>query len=293
MPSLSVVKQLIIELVSSKDAHRVIEPRLIMDDPGQVAAFRQAGSTGGVMAPLYLFHCVHVCEIIQPGDTVLDLGCGPANQMSMIAGLNPDANFVGLDLSEEMLDQAKEMVRETDLGNVTLRHGDITNLEGINDASVDAVYSTVVLHHLADTAQLEKTLYHANRVLKPGGGIYIADFGHLRTERAIKFCAHQYADRQPPAFTEDYYHSLRAAFELKDWRRAYKKYLAHRAKLASTFAVPFMVAIKSEPRRSFPVDLLDALSRHFKLLPAYHQTDFKDIAILFRLGGLRTPQLRT
>lgn len=286
MPSLPVLKILLRELVDPSNSPRLPEPSLVMDDAAQVAAYRQAGKEGNVMTPVYLFHCAQICDVIKPGDTVLDLGCGPANQLAMIARLNPGVRFIGLDLSDEMLSQAHETVRRQGLGNVSLRKGDITCLEGFADASVDAVFSTLVLHHLADSAQLECTFQEVDRILKSSGGLYLMDFGHLKTEAAIHYFAHQYADRQPELFTLDYLNSLRAAFHLTDWRAAYRRHLRHRGRMIATFLVPYMVAIKSPARRILPTSLRDELSALYRQLPPHHRTDFNDLRIFFRLGGL-------
>ena len=118
MPSLPVLKTLARELVSRERSPRRTEPDLVMDDPEKVAAYTRAGREDGVMAPVYLFHCAQVCEVIRPGDTVVDLGCGPATQLAMVARLNPDVRFVGVDLSEEMLERARAYGAEQGLGNV-------------------------------------------------------------------------------------------------------------------------------------------------------------------------------
>lgn len=291
MPSPTVIKNLFRELLATSAAPRVPEPDLVMDDPDKVAAFNRAGLEDGVMAPVYLYHCTQVCEVIRPGDTVLDLGCGPANQMAMIARLNPDVNFIGMDLSEQMLAHAQETVQQQGLENVTLQKGDITRLEGYADGSIDAVYSTVVLHHLPDMDHMEAVFREVGRVLKPGGGLYLVDFGHLKTEAAIRGFAYQYADRQPELFTVDYLNSLRAAFHPQEWRSLYAQHLAQRGDFYSTFLVPYMVVIKSSVRRKLPDALRQKLAEAHRRLPAHHRIDFKDLATFFRLGGLRLPPM--
>ena len=44
-----------------------------MDDPDKVSAFVRAGREAAIVAPTYLFHCAHLCEVICPGETVVDL----------------------------------------------------------------------------------------------------------------------------------------------------------------------------------------------------------------------------
>ena len=104
MPSLAVLRTLARELMSREHPARVPEPDLVMDDPAKVEAYNKAGQVDGVMAPVYLFHGANACEVIQPGDLVLDLACGPANQLGMIARLNPQTRVIGVDLSEQALD---------------------------------------------------------------------------------------------------------------------------------------------------------------------------------------------
>ena len=183
MPSLPVLKTLARELVSRERSPRRTEPDLVMDDPEKVAAYTRAGREDGVMAPVYLFHCAQVCEVIRPGDTVVDLGCGPATQLAMVARLNPDVRFVGVDLSEEMLERARAYGAEQGLGNVAFQQADVTDLGFLGDASVDAVFSTVALHHLPDVDHLQRTFAEVARVLRPGGGLYLVDFGHLKSEK--------------------------------------------------------------------------------------------------------------
>lgn len=262
-----------------------------MDDPQQVAAYVEAGREHAVMAPVYLFHGANMCEVIRPGDTVLDLACGPANQLAMVARLNPDTQFIGLDLSQPMLQQAKALIDQQGLKNITLREGDITDLSAFANASVDAVVSTMALHHLPDLSALARTYAEVARILKPDGGIYMVDFGHLKSTRSIDYFAHQYADRQPELFTLDYLNSLHAAFYLQDIRQAAQP-LLRQARLYSTFLMPFMVALKSPPRRSNDPALSARLASMKQALPNWHQADFADLTTFFRMGGLTCGLLR-
>jgi arsenite methyltransferase len=288
MTSLSVVRVVLREMIASERVGRTPEPDLVMDDPAKVAAYTRAGREDGVMAPVYLFHTTHMSEVIQPGDTVVDLACGPATQLAQLARLNPDARFIGVDLSPRMLEQAREHVAALGLGNVELREGDISELASLADASVDAVVSSMALHHLPTVAQLEKTFLQVRRVLRPGGGVYLADFGRLNTERSILYFAYQYADRQPELFTLDYLHSLKAAFSVDDFRRA-SALLGGAATLSRTFGASFMVALKSPRRRPLPEPLVRELVALRDAMPTDHKADFRDLKRMFGLGGLRFP----
>jgi ubiquinone/menaquinone biosynthesis C-methylase UbiE len=279
------------EVMTRDRCPRTPEPGLVMDDPEQVAAYVEAGREHAVMAPVYLFHGANMSEVIRPGETVVDLACGPANQLAMVARLNPDTRFIGVDLSQPMLQQAKDLIAQQGLGNVSFQQGDITDLSRFSDASIDAVVSTMALHHLPDAAALSRTYSEVARILKPGGGLYMVDFGHLKSRRSIDYFANQYADRQPALFTLDYLNSLHAAFYVEDIRQAAQP-LLQRARLYSTFLTPFMVAVKSPPRRGADPALTAQLAALKQGLPDWHKADFADLTTFFRLGGMTCGLLR-
>lgn len=285
MPSFKLIKTVVRELVTSERNPRVTEPDLVMDDPDNVAAYVEAGREHAVMAPVYLFHCANICEIIRPGDTVVDLACGPANQLAMVARLNPATRFIGVDLSAPMLERARELITRQGLTNVEFLHGDITDLSSFGDKSVDAVMSTMALHHLPTLDMLCRTYAEVARILKDGGGVYMVDFGHLKSARSIDYFAYQYADKQPQLFTEDYYNSLRAAFYPDDFRQAVTP-LEGRAKLYSTIALPFMMALKSAPRRAADPALAAELKRMRQRLPEWHKHDFTDLRRHFGMNRM-------
>ncbi|OAI18554.1 hypothetical protein A1507_09375 [Methylomonas koyamae] len=291
MPSSTVIRAFFRELFVKQTALRESEPDLVMDDPEKVDAYTRAGREDGVMAPVYLFHCAQICEVIKPGDTVLDLGCGPATQLALVARLNPNTKFIGMDLSNEMLSRASKYAGEQNLKNIEFRQGDITRLRELADRSIDAVMSTVVLHHLPDLNALESTFAEIKRILKPGGGVYLVDFGHLKSEKSIHDFAYQYADRQAELFTLDYLYSLRAAFWPNDFKALYEKHLGEFGKFYRTFAMPYMMAIKSPVRREFDPVLRSQLSALIKGMPDFHQADLKDLMLFFKLGGLKTVYL--
>lgn len=282
---------LIRELTTRESIPRVPEPDLVMSDSGKVRAFVRAGREAAIVAPTYLFHCSHICEVICPGEIAVDLACGPATQLAMVARMNPDSQFIGIDLSEEMLKQAQEHIEELELKNVELRIGDITDLSQFHDMSIGAVFSTLSLHHLPTIHHLESTFSEIARILKRNGGIYLSDFGHLNSERSMQHFAYQHREQQPELFTIDYLNSLKAAFRLTDFQRLSAKHLSDRARLYSTFLIPIMVAIKSPKRRQAELTLTRELAELRHALPIPQQRDLKDLIGLFKLGGLKSSLL--
>ncbi len=287
MPSSTVVKVFIRELCSRRSAERKKEPDLVMDDLDKVIAYTRAGREDGVMQPVYLYHCAQICDVIKPGDTVVDLGCGPATQLCMVARLNPETHFIGVDLSDKMLEMALAHSKEQKLNNLEFRREDISQLTSFANQSIDAIISTVVLHHLPDLETLERTFSQIARVLKSGGGLYLVDFGHLKSEQSIHDFAYQYHDRQAELFTLDYLYSLQAAFWPEDFKEVYQQQLSTFGEFYKTFMIPYMMVIKSPKRRQeYNSDLIEHLHHIRHSMPTYHKKDINDLIRFFSLGGL-------
>jgi arsenite methyltransferase len=266
------------------------EPDLVMADPESVGDYVDAGRESGVMAPTYLLHTAHVCDLVRPGDVVLDLACGPAAQLVQVARIRRDASFIGVDLSREMLGRAREHIEASGAGNVTVREADITSLEGLGRRSVNVVMSSMSLHHLPTVGHLAQTMREIARVLADDGAVYLGDFGRLRSERTMDIFASQYAGRQGPAFTADYANSLRAAFSVREFRQAMGP-IATRARLYRMLPIPFLVAIRSTRAGAAPADAAGQLERIRRGFNPDQERDLRAMLRCFRLGGLATPLL--
>lgn len=286
MPNPALIPTFIRELVVERSLPREPEPDLVMADPEQVAAYVEAGRIDGVMAAAYLFHSARASQVIQGCHSVLDLGCGPATQLAQIAELNPDIGFTGVDLSPTMLADADQHIRSRGLSNVQFRQGDITTLEVIEDQSVDAVISTVALHHLPTLQHLENTFKAIRRVLKPGGALYLTDFGRLKSLKSVIFFAYMNARFQPHIFSLDYERSLRAAFLKEEFADLTRRLLPGEASLVATFKVPFLVIVKTTDK-PLPTTLRERLKAMRRALKPRYRRDLDDLRTFFRLGGLQ------
>jgi len=107
-----------------------------------------------------------------PGQRVLDAGCGCGTDSYVASSLvGPEGEVVGLDMTPEMLDVAREGLTSWPLGNLSFREGDIQRLP-FADGAFDLVISNGVLNLTPDKGAAFREL---RRVLRTGGALVAAD----------------------------------------------------------------------------------------------------------------------
>jgi SAM-dependent methyltransferase len=109
---------------------------------------------------------------IEPGEVVVDLGCGAGTDLLIAAQMTgPAGRAIGIDMTTSMLARVRESAAAMGLTNVEVHESLIETLP-IEDAGVDVVISNGVIDLVPDK---DAVLDEIDRILKPGGRLQVAD----------------------------------------------------------------------------------------------------------------------
>jgi tRNA (cmo5U34)-methyltransferase len=135
----------------------------------------ETGQSATVDAPLALALVAEAAAATTPqARHVLDVGCGAGNYTLKLLESLPNLDAMLIDLSQPMLDRAKERVSHATSGRITTVQADIREVRP-PDGEFDIVLAAAVLHHLRTDEEWRDVFTALYRALRPGGSLWVFD----------------------------------------------------------------------------------------------------------------------
>lgn len=114
----------------------------------------------------------------EPGQSVLEVGCGTGRNLIQAARRYPEAKFYGFDISNEMLVTARQSIERAGLQDrITLAQGDATSFDMEQLFGVPAADRVFISYSLSMIPPWREAIPEAIKALAPAGRLHIVDFG--------------------------------------------------------------------------------------------------------------------
>jgi demethylmenaquinone methyltransferase/2-methoxy-6-polyprenyl-1,4-benzoquinol methylase len=178
----------------------------------------------------------------EPGETVLEIGCGTGGSLASIAeAVGPEGRVFGVDLSTGMLEQSGRLLGREKLGDrAELLCADAVDLPFVDDR-LDAVFMSFTLE-LFDTPEIPAVLAECRRVLRPGGRLVVVGMSKEGDPDAM-VRVYEWAHRHFPNFVDCRPIFVRRAIEEAGLQ-------VSRAEITHMW-VPVEIILAENPRRGF------------------------------------------
>lgn len=121
-----------------------------------------------------LSNLLHCDSLFPEGSRILEAGCAVGATTAIVAQKNPNSFFTSVDISEESISKARQLMNDNNIKNVEFMKADIFNLP-FDYGSFDHIFACFVLEHLDKPREALKNL---KKYLKPGGSIMVIEGDH-------------------------------------------------------------------------------------------------------------------
>ncbi|GAA5220026.1 class I SAM-dependent methyltransferase [Membranihabitans marinus] len=178
------------------------------------------GQKTTIDAPFTLELITSAAQILCPNaDQVLDIGCGAGNYTVKLLSKLPNLNCSLVDLSQAMLDKAKERVENITHGQVNIQQQDILQYH-YGDSQLDIVLAGAVLHHLRSDGDWQTVFTKIYKALKPGGCLFVVDLIEHESSMVSQFIWNQYGEYLIDLGGESYKDDVLAYIDKEDSPRS-------------------------------------------------------------------------
>jgi len=222
------------ETFSRRTLERRREPTALTEAADHVTQYDEVLTTKLAIAYALGIEAIYRCRQQPYGGNALDIACGPGHMsLCMTKYLQLD-KMLGVDLSPPMVEMATGNANKQNLPQASFALANATNLEAIDDASIDLCTFCDAAHHMIDPDVAEKdphanekdivfvakVLREMDRVTKPEGLVFVMDLVRFKTsedtEKYVDLLGGDYQKRGLSSFYDDFYNSMYAAWTLEE-----------------------------------------------------------------------------
>ncbi len=149
---------------------------------------------------------------------VLDVGCGAGNYTLKLLEFLPNLDATLIDLSQPMLDRARDRVSRATSGCITTIQADIREID-LPECAFDLVLAAAVLHHLRTDEEWHKVFAALHWALRPGGSVWVFDVVESSIPAVQELFRHRYGEYLTRLKDEAYRDHVFAYVEKEDTPR--------------------------------------------------------------------------
>ena len=220
---IDVVYQSVKQRVRRQKNRRIPEPAMVMSDLHQAQEFALAGVSEGGLAVTYELILLKLLKVAPEEGRALDIACGSGVLLSKIARERPNLDFLGIDLSDNMLELAKENFKNRGVSNAHLQKMNMFDIDTLEKNSFDLVTFNMAMHHCDNEAQVIDLINKSLKLLKKDGVLFMFDINRPKSDRMAVWLANRYNKKSGDYYYQDSLNSYRAAFSFKEVQEILKK----------------------------------------------------------------------